>query len=80
VHLHSIGHPVVGDALYAGVHRRVPPHLRAVLHLDRPFLHAARLAFTHPAAGTRLAFECPLPEDLQRVLDGLREDREKFRV
>jgi 23S rRNA pseudouridine1911/1915/1917 synthase len=80
VHLHAIGHPIVGDALYGGVHRRVPPHLRAVSHLDRPFLHAARLAFTQPTTGSRLAFECPLPADLQRVIDELREDRERFRV
>jgi 23S rRNA pseudouridine1911/1915/1917 synthase len=80
VHLHSIGHPVVGDALYGGIHRRVPPHLRAVAHLDRPFLHAGRLAFTQPTTGGRLEFECPVPDDLQRVLDQLREDREKFGV
>ena len=48
VHLSAIGHPIVGDALYGGVHRRVPGDLRAVTHLDRPFLHAARLVFTHP--------------------------------
>jgi 23S rRNA pseudouridine1911/1915/1917 synthase len=80
VHLHAIGHPVVGDALYGGIHRRVAPHLRAVSHLDRPFLHAGRLAFTHPTTGGRLEFECALPEDLQRVLDDLRRDREKFRL
>jgi 23S rRNA pseudouridine1911/1915/1917 synthase len=80
VHLHSIGHPVVGDALYGGIHRRVPPHLRAVSHLDRPFLHAGRLAFAQPTNGSRLEFECPLPEDLQRVIDDLRRDREKFRL
>ena len=72
VHLSAIGHPVVGDALYGGVHRRVPPHLRAVARLGRPFLHAARLAFAHPADGRRLAFECPLPADLQSVLDAVR--------
>ena len=43
VHLSAIGHPIVGDALYGGVHRRVPGDLRAVTHLDRPFLHAAHL-------------------------------------
>ena len=30
VHLHAIGHPIVGDATYGGIHRRVPPDLRAV--------------------------------------------------
>src|SRR5438093_645988 len=47
VHLSAIGHPIVGDPLYGGVHRRVPGDLRAVTHLERPFLHAARLAFKH---------------------------------
>src|SRR5262249_33025797 len=36
VHLSAIGHPVVGDSLYGGVHRRVPGDLRAVTHLERP--------------------------------------------
>jgi 23S rRNA pseudouridine1911/1915/1917 synthase len=73
VHLSGIGHPVVGDALYGGVHRRVPGDLRAVTHLDRPFLHAARLAFAHPADGRRMEFTSPLPADLQQVLDELRD-------
>ncbi len=73
VHLSAIGHPVVGDPLYGGVHRRVPGDLRAVSHLERPFLHAARLVFRHPTDGRRMEFESPLPEDLQRVLDALRE-------
>jgi 23S rRNA pseudouridine1911/1915/1917 synthase len=76
VHLSAIGHPIVGDALYGGLHRRVPGDLRAVTHLDRPFLHAARLAFKHPADGRRMEFTSPLPDDLQRVLDELREKHE----
>ena len=74
VHLSAIGHPVVGDALYGGVHRRVAGDLRAVTHLARPFLHAARLAFQHPSDGRRMEFESPLPDDLQRVLDDVRGD------
>jgi len=73
VHLSAIGHPIVGDSLYGGVHRRVPGDLRAVTHLERPFLHAARLAFTHPIDGRRMEFTSELPEDLQHVLDELRE-------
>lgn len=73
VHLSAVGHPVVGDSLYGGVRRRVPGDLRAVSHLERPFLHSERLAFKHPGDGRRMAFESPLPEDLQRVLDQLRE-------
>jgi 23S rRNA pseudouridine1911/1915/1917 synthase len=71
VHLSAIGHPVVGDAVYGGVHRRVPANLRAVLRLERPFLHAARLAFTHPSDGRRIEFDSPLPPDLQAVLDDI---------
>jgi 23S rRNA pseudouridine1911/1915/1917 synthase len=44
-----------------------------VTHLDRPFLHAARLAFTHPSDGRRMEFSSELPPDLQQVLDELRE-------
>jgi 23S rRNA pseudouridine1911/1915/1917 synthase len=72
VHLSAIGHPVVGDALYGGVRRRVPGDLRAVGRLERPFLHATRLVFTHPDDGRRMEFESPIPEDLQIVLDQLR--------
>ena len=73
VHLNAIGHPVVGDATYGGVKARVPQDLRPVLRLERPFLHAARLAFTHPTDGREMSFEAPLPDDLQQVLDQLRE-------
>jgi 23S rRNA pseudouridine1911/1915/1917 synthase len=71
VHLSAIGHAIVGDSLYGGVHRRVPGDIRAVQRLERPFLHAARLAFTHPTEQRRMQFIAPLPEDLQRVLDDL---------
>jgi 23S rRNA pseudouridine1911/1915/1917 synthase len=72
VHLSAIGHPVVGDALYGGVRRRVPGDVRAVTHLQRPFLHAARLVFKHPIDGRQMEFTSELPEDLQLVLDELR--------
>jgi 23S rRNA pseudouridine1911/1915/1917 synthase len=71
VHLNAIGHPIVGDALYGGVHRRVPHDLRAVLRLERPFLHAERLAFTHPGTKEPMVFTTPLPDDLRTVLDGI---------
>ena len=71
VHLSAIGHPIVGDSLYGGLHRRVAGDLRAVTHLERPFLHAARLAFKHPEDGRPMEFTSPLPGDLQRVLDEL---------
>jgi 23S rRNA pseudouridine1911/1915/1917 synthase len=61
-HLAFIGHPLAGDALYGG------PVLSG---LSRHFLHAARLAFTHPD-GNRPRFDSPLPTDLAGVLGSLR--------
>jgi 23S rRNA pseudouridine1911/1915/1917 synthase len=63
VHLASIGHPLVGDATYA--------QLRPPLGLERPFLHAAELAFDHPVTGERLEFRSELPPDLAGLLAGL---------
>lgn len=63
VHMAAIGHPVVGDERYGGARSSVP--------VGRPFLHAARLSFTHPATGEPVAYESPLPADLRAVLDAL---------
>ena len=75
VHLAALGHPVAGDPTYGG--RRRPASRRsearaALETLARPALHAARLAFTHPATGERMSFESPLPADLQELLATLR--------
>ncbi len=61
VHLGSIGHPLVGDPTYG--------QRRANLGLDRPFLHAAELAFDHPATGERVTFTSPLADDLEQWLE-----------
>ncbi len=80
VHLASIGHPVAGDATYGG---RRPPSSRAAAAretlsgLGRPALHAARIAFTHPATGERVAYVAPLPADLAQALDALRAVRSR---
>jgi 23S rRNA pseudouridine1911/1915/1917 synthase len=76
VHLSAIGHPIVGDPTYGGLHRRTMSNLRAVQRLERPFLHAAHLAFTHPADGRRVQFDSPLPPDLQAVVNDI-EEREQ---
>lgn len=72
VHLSEHGFPLVGDALYGGVHKRLPTHLAAVARLTRPFLHAARLSFAHPSDGRLMTFEAPLPPDLHSVITALR--------
>ncbi|HUP38832.1 MAG TPA: RluA family pseudouridine synthase [Vicinamibacterales bacterium] len=74
VHLSEIGHPIVGDGVYGGLRRRVAGDLRPLLALDRPFLHAGRLAFVHPTDGRKMEFEAPLPHDLQLVLDQILPD------
>ena len=68
VHMSAIGHPIVGDALYGGVHRRVPHQFRAVQSLTRPFLHAERLTLTHPRTTERMTFVAPLAVDLEAIL------------
>ena len=73
VHMNAIGHPVVADSLYGGKRRHLPHHLRVIGQLDRPFLHAESLAFTHPRDGTRMEFRTPLPEDVNFVLTTLKQ-------
>ena len=66
VHLQSLGHPVVGDTLYGAARtiRTTLPSETPPLELERNFLHAARLGFTHPRTGKAMAFEAPLPAEL----------------
>ena len=63
VHLEAIDLPVAGDPVYG-----VEGHLG----LERQFLHAARLAFTHPFTGERVEVASPLPPDLAAALDRAR--------
>jgi 23S rRNA pseudouridine1911/1915/1917 synthase len=72
VHLAEAGHAVVGDALYGGERKSVPPRLASLARLGRPFLHAARLTFAHPADGRAMSFDAPMPDDLDAVLRALR--------
>jgi len=60
VHMASRGHPLLADALYGG---------RQMLGLSRQALHAAELAFQHPADGRACAFEAALPPDLAAAWD-----------
>ncbi len=64
VHLSSINHPLVGDPIYG--------QRRPKLQLERPFLHAAELAFDHPTTGERVTFTSELPSDLADRLATLR--------
>ncbi len=59
VHLQAIGNPVAGDPEYGTA---------GVLGLERQFLHATRLALTHPMTGERLEVRSELPADLAAAL------------
>jgi 23S rRNA pseudouridine1911/1915/1917 synthase len=64
VHLAAIDLPVSGDPLYGRA---------GDLGLERQFLHARRLAFTHPITGEAVDVSSPLPPDLDAALATLRE-------
>jgi 23S rRNA pseudouridine1911/1915/1917 synthase len=72
VHMHSIGHPLIGDPVYgsARLERALP---EAARNFRRQALHAARLALIHPASGEAIAFESPLPADLDELLATLEQ-------
>ncbi len=65
VHFHSVGHPVIGDALYGS----------ADPHLDRHFLHASAIGFRHPVDGRKIELTAPLPGDLISYLSEVLNSR-----
>ena len=62
-HFAAIGHPLLGDETYGGPRR---------YGIERQFLHAHRLEFTHPASGEQMRFTSELPEDLGAALAAAR--------
>jgi 23S rRNA pseudouridine1911/1915/1917 synthase len=70
VHFSALRHPCVGDLTYGA-----DPSLAARLNLQRQWLHAKRLAFTHPGTGRFVEFASDYPADLQLALDVLRGTR-----
>ena len=65
VHLAAVDLPVAGDPVYGRPRE---------LGLARQFLHAARLALTHPFTGARVEVESPLPHDLSAALERARAE------
>lgn len=59
VHMASIGHPLVADAVYGGA---------AAAGMQRQALHACRLAFIHPITSESMAFQAKLPDDFSAAL------------
>jgi 23S rRNA pseudouridine1911/1915/1917 synthase len=64
VHLAAIDLPVAGDPVYG---------IPGDLGLEHQFLHAARLAFTHPVTGAEVEVSSPLPPDLVAALAAARQ-------
>ena len=62
VHLHHLGHPVLGDKVYGGKYAKAYP---------RQMLHAWKLGFTHPRTVEWKEFEAPLPADFKEALKQL---------
>jgi 23S rRNA pseudouridine1911/1915/1917 synthase len=76
VHLSSIGHPILGDALYGG--RRAPRSAPAALaplleEYGGMALHAREIAFDHPRTGRRIVLRAGRPPGLDRLLESLRQ-------
>lgn len=72
VHLAYINHPVVGDETYnSGRDKSVanPQIRKAIQNLNRFFLHAEKLSFTHPQTNERMSFRSPLTKELSDFLE-----------
>jgi RluA family pseudouridine synthase len=76
VHLAHIGHPIVGDKIYAlsgdlrdeVLRDGLTPRVRGALILERHALHCEALAFTHPLTAQAIGINAPLPPDLGGVV------------
>lgn len=74
VHLADEGYPVVGDRIYGGRKRgRDMPAVKGAADFPRQALHAEKLRFVHPRTGRSMEFKAPLPQDIQELLDSLKE-------
>jgi 23S rRNA pseudouridine1911/1915/1917 synthase len=67
VHFSALGFPVVGDTLY-GAPRQERVGSALLPELGRNFLHAARVAFSHPRTGEPVDVRAPLPAELRSYL------------
>jgi 23S rRNA pseudouridine1911/1915/1917 synthase len=80
VHMAFIRHPLFGDPVYGG-RLRLPggadqPLVDIMRAFRRQALHAYRLGFHHPVTGEEMLFEAELPDDMENLLQLLREDAE----
>lgn len=70
VHMASIGHALLGDAVYGRTPGKLAPLLKD-LAFERQALHAATLGFVHPVTQEKLCLESPLPADMVALIGRL---------
>jgi 23S rRNA pseudouridine1911/1915/1917 synthase len=76
VHMASIGHPIFSDAVYGGRAKQLAGlnqnntqfALKLLKDFPRQMLHAATIAFVHPATKELIRFSTPLPQDMEELL------------
>lgn len=71
IHCKLIGHPIVGDSIYAST----PDPIMLKHTLKHHLLHASRLAFRHPASNQGMEFEAPMPQVMKELLLSLGDAR-----
>ena len=75
VHMASVGHPLLGDAVYGGANTRFEAKHRA--SIVGQCLHAGELHLTHPRTGEEMQFFAPMPANMQHVVDILFKNEEE---
>jgi len=80
VHMAYLQHPIVADDMYGGkvvYDRQIKDKDAEAAEpvIDRVALHAWKLEIRHPISGEMMEFVAPLPDDMQRLIDKLREFR-----
>ena len=80
VHMNHLGSSIMGDEKYKKKYKKlknIDSNLKNLIYkLERQFLHAKTLGFTHPKTGKEMEFSSILPQDLETILKTLKKTRE----
>lgn len=84
VHMAHLGFPLVGDPVYGG-RLKIPANTTEALReqlrqFRRQALHAKKLSLHHPQTDEWLSWSQPLPDDMQHLVQVLREDKEQHQI
>lgn len=82
VHMAYLKFPLIGDPLYGGRYRvptRITPELRKTVDsFKRQALHASLLGLQHPSTDEYIEWRAPMPHDMAKLLNDLRENRDTY--